>query len=138
MERRWREHEGYLTRQAVRFTLSRSELDLYLNCPRCFYLDRRLGIGRPSAPPFTLNSAVDQFLKTEFCAAASGTIAELRDMWGNSALAPSRARHDKLALLALTAGVICKYGPLTLALLRARGTLANSWRGPTCADRTLA
>ena len=48
------------------FPLSRSKLDLYLNCPRCFYLDRRLGIGRPSGPPFTLNNAVDQLLKNEF------------------------------------------------------------------------
>jgi len=48
------------------FPLSRSKLDLFLNCPRCFYLDRRLGIGRPSGPPFTLNSAVDQLLKNEF------------------------------------------------------------------------
>ena len=48
------------------FPLSRSKLDLYLNCPRYFYLDRRLGIGRPSGPPFTLNSAVDQLLKNEF------------------------------------------------------------------------
>ncbi len=48
------------------FPLSRSKLDLYLNCPRCFYLDRRLGIGRPSGPPCTLNSAVDQLLKNEF------------------------------------------------------------------------
>ena len=48
------------------FPLSRSKLDLYLNCPRCFYLDRRLGIGRPSGPPFTLNTAVDQLLKSEF------------------------------------------------------------------------
>ena len=48
------------------FPLSRSKLNLFLNCPRCFYLDRRLGIGRPSGPPFTLNSAVDQLLKNEF------------------------------------------------------------------------
>jgi len=48
------------------FKLSRSKIDLYLNCPRCFYLDRRIGIGRPSGPPFTLNSAVDHLLKKEF------------------------------------------------------------------------
>lgn len=48
------------------FPLSRSKLDLFLNCPRCFYLDRRLGISRPSGPPFTLNAAVDQLLKNEF------------------------------------------------------------------------
>ena len=28
------------------FRLSRSKVELYRNCPRCFYLDRRLGIGR--------------------------------------------------------------------------------------------
>jgi hypothetical protein len=48
------------------FPLSRSKVELYLNCPRCFYLDRRLGIGRPSGPPFNLNSAVDALLKREF------------------------------------------------------------------------
>jgi len=48
------------------FKLSRSKIDLYLNCPRCFYLDRRLGIGRPPGYPFNLNSAVDELLKKEF------------------------------------------------------------------------
>lgn len=28
------------------FKLSRSKLELFLECPRCFYIDRRLGIGR--------------------------------------------------------------------------------------------
>jgi len=35
-------------------------------CPRCFYMDVRLGISRPSTPPYTLNSAVDNLLKNEF------------------------------------------------------------------------
>ncbi len=48
------------------FKLSRSKLDLFLNCPRCFYLDRRLGVGRPPGYPFNLNSAVDALLKKEF------------------------------------------------------------------------
>lgn len=48
------------------FKLSRSKLDLFLNCPRCFYLDRRLGVGRPPGFPFALNSAVDHLLKQEF------------------------------------------------------------------------
>jgi len=48
------------------FKLSRTKVDLFMNCPRCFYLDRRLGIGRPSTPPFSLNSAVDALLKKEF------------------------------------------------------------------------
>lgn len=48
------------------FRVSRSKIDMFLECPRCFYLDRRLGLGRPSMPAWTLNSAVDQLLKNEF------------------------------------------------------------------------
>lgn len=48
------------------FKLSRSKLELYVDCPRCFYLDRRLGVGRPPGYPFALNSAVDHLLKKEF------------------------------------------------------------------------
>ena len=46
--------------------MSRSKLDLFLECPRCFYFDRRLGVGRPPGFPFALNSAVDHLLKLEF------------------------------------------------------------------------
>jgi len=48
------------------FKLSRSKIDAFLECPRCFYLDRRLGVARPPGYPFTLNSAVDTLLKKEF------------------------------------------------------------------------
>lgn len=48
------------------FKLSRSKIEFFLECPRCFYLDRRLGVGRPDMPSFTLNSAVDTLLKKEF------------------------------------------------------------------------
>lgn len=48
------------------FKLSRSKIELSMECPRCFYLDRRLGIGRPPGFPFTLNNAVDALLKKEF------------------------------------------------------------------------
>jgi len=48
------------------FKLSRSKIDLFLNCPRCFYIDRRLGVNRPPMFPYTLNSAVDVLLKKEF------------------------------------------------------------------------
>ena len=48
------------------FRLSRSKIDLFLACPRCFYLDRRLGVGRPPGFPYNLNSAVDALLKKEF------------------------------------------------------------------------
>jgi len=48
------------------FKLSRSKIDLFLSCPRCFYYDRKLGVGRPPGFPFALNSAVDHLLKAEF------------------------------------------------------------------------
>ncbi|MBU0546064.1 PD-(D/E)XK nuclease family protein [Patescibacteria group bacterium] len=48
------------------FKLSRSKIELFIECPRCFYLDRRLGVGRPPGFPFNLNSAVDKLLKKEF------------------------------------------------------------------------
>lgn len=48
------------------FKVSRFRIDVFIQCPRCFYLDRRLGIDRPPGFPFTLNSAVDTLLKQEF------------------------------------------------------------------------
>ena len=48
------------------FNVSRSKIDFFLECPQCFYLDRRLGIVRPSIPGYTLNMAVDSLLKKEF------------------------------------------------------------------------
>jgi CRISPR/Cas system-associated exonuclease Cas4 (RecB family) len=48
------------------FKVSRSKIDLYMECPRCAYLDMRLGVKRPSMPAFTLNNAVDELLKREF------------------------------------------------------------------------
>lgn len=46
--------------------LSRSKIELFTECPRCFYIDNRLGVKRPPGYPFTLNSAVDALLKKEF------------------------------------------------------------------------
>lgn len=48
------------------FKLSRSKIEDFLRCPRCFYLDRRLGVGKPAQLPFNLNSAVDHLFKKEF------------------------------------------------------------------------
>ena len=48
------------------FRISRSKIDRFVECPRCFYIDRRLGTDRPPGFPFNINSAVDTLLKTEF------------------------------------------------------------------------
>ncbi len=46
--------------------LSRSKIALFQECPRCFYIDNKLGTKRPPGYPFSLNSAVDHLLKQEF------------------------------------------------------------------------
>ena len=48
------------------FKLSRTKIENFINCPRCFYIDRKLGVSQPPGFPFTLNSAVDCLLKKEF------------------------------------------------------------------------
>jgi hypothetical protein len=54
------------SRSLQRKQLSRSKIDLFIECPRCLYLDVARGIRRPSGPPFTLNNAVDALMKAEF------------------------------------------------------------------------
>ncbi len=49
-----------------KWRLSRSKIELFHECPRCFYLDNKLGTARPRGPAFTLNIAVDALLKKEF------------------------------------------------------------------------
>ncbi len=46
--------------------LSPNSLNLFLECPHCFWLDKNLGIKRPPPYPYALNSAVDELLKEEF------------------------------------------------------------------------
>ncbi len=48
------------------FKFSRSKVELFTECPRCFYLDRVKGVGRPAGFPFSLNNAVDTLFKKEF------------------------------------------------------------------------
>lgn len=48
------------------FKLSRSKLENFVQCPKCFYTDRKLGTGTPPGYPFSLNSAVDELCKKEF------------------------------------------------------------------------
>ena len=76
------------------FTISRSKLDIFLNCERCSYLDLRLGVGRPPGFPMTLNNAVDELLKREFDAhRAKGTVHPLAKAYGLKAVP---YEHQKL------------------------------------------
>ncbi len=83
-------------RAAEPFRVSRSRIDLFLNCPRCFYIDRRLGVDRPPGFPFSLNSAVDALLKKEFdMHRAHGTAHPLMAHYGVDAVPLSDKRMDE-------------------------------------------
>ncbi len=77
----------YTPNSAQPFKLSRSKLELFFNCPRCFYMDRCLGVGQPPGFPFNLNSAVDHLLKKEFDAhRAKNTAHPLMSNYGIDAV----------------------------------------------------
>lgn len=48
------------------FQLSPNSLNLFLECPLCFWLDKKQKIKRPQPFPYALNNAVDILLKQEF------------------------------------------------------------------------
>lgn len=52
--------------KGAKWKLSRSKIDLFIECPRCFWLDNVLGTKRPGFPSFNLNIAVDELFKKEF------------------------------------------------------------------------
>ncbi len=63
----WRERsQPYRLGQKAPFKVSRSKIELYKQCPRCFWLDLRLKIKRPEGPPFNINKAIDELFKKEF------------------------------------------------------------------------
>lgn len=63
----WRERsQPYKPGQTTPFKVSRSKIELFMQCPRCFWLDTRLKITRPNTPPFNINKAIDELFKKEF------------------------------------------------------------------------
>jgi CRISPR/Cas system-associated exonuclease Cas4 (RecB family) len=48
------------------YKLSRTRIENFCRCKKCFYLEEKLGISRPASFPFNLNNAVDELLKEEF------------------------------------------------------------------------
>lgn len=58
---------GLFDRKANKpFKISRSQIEAFLSCPRCFWMNHRRGLRQPSGPPFLINSLVDHNLKCEF------------------------------------------------------------------------
>ncbi len=46
--------------------ISRTGIEQYIRCPKCFYMQRKLGLKPPSMVPLTLAVATDALLKNEF------------------------------------------------------------------------
>ena len=76
------------------FELSRSKIQLFLDCPRCFYLDRRLGVAPPRGFPFNINDAVDVLMKKEYDAYREK--GEPHPLAREAGLSLVPFRHDKL------------------------------------------
>ncbi|HUC90219.1 MAG TPA: PD-(D/E)XK nuclease family protein [Patescibacteria group bacterium] len=63
----WKERSvPYGPGQTAAFKVSRSKIELFMQCQRCFWLDVRLKIKRPDSPPFNINNAIDELFKKEF------------------------------------------------------------------------
>lgn len=63
----WKQRsQPYQPGQKTPFKVSRTKIENFHNCPRCFWLDRRMRISQPSSPPFNINKAIDELFKKEF------------------------------------------------------------------------
>lgn len=105
--------------------MSRSKIDLFMECARCFYLDRRLGIGRPPSFPFTLNNAVDLLFKKEFdIHRALGSTHPLMTTYGIRAVPFADDRLEEWRD-ALRRGIKALHEPTNLLI---RGGIDDVWQ----------
>jgi hypothetical protein len=110
------------------FTVSRSGIDLFVQCPRCFYIDKRLGTGRPPGFPFSLNSAVDALLKKEFdIHRAAGTAHPLMKEYNIDAVPYAHKELDAWRD-SLRRGIQFFHEPTNLLI---RGGVDDVWVAPT-------
>lgn len=109
------------------FTLSRTKLDLFAECPRCAFLDMKLGVKRPSGPSFTLNNAVDELLKREFDThRVAGTAHPLMKSYGLDAVPYADEMLEEWRD-ALRRGIRHYHEPTNLVL---RGGIDDVWQSP--------
>ncbi len=62
----FRKNDTYKYQHGKPFKISRSGIDSFIKCQRCFYLNKVKNIKDIGIPGFLLNSAVDELLKKEF------------------------------------------------------------------------
>lgn len=109
------------------FKVSRSKIDLFSECPRCAFLDLKLGVKRPSGPSFTLNNAVDELLKREFDVhRAQGTRHPLTTAYGLDAIPLADDRLEEWRD-ALRRGISYLHTPTNILV---RGGIDDVWVTP--------
>ena len=60
-------HRGtYKPEHPEPYEVSRSQIQSFMNCPACFWMNRVKGIKFPGMPGFLLNTATDTLLKKDF------------------------------------------------------------------------
>jgi hypothetical protein len=107
------------------FTISRSKIDLFSECPRCAFLDLKFGVKRPSGPSFTLNNAVDELFKREFdIHRAAGTKHPLCKEYNVDAVPFDNERMDEWRD-ALRRGISYLHNPTNLFI---RGGIDDVWK----------
>ena len=113
-----------------RFRLSRSKIDLFLNCQRCFYTDNKLGVARPPGFPFALNSAVDTLFKKEFDVhRADKTPHPLMESYGIKAIP---FEHPQMDIWRDNfKGVECKHKPTNFTV---SGAVDDIWINPASGE----
>ena len=77
------------------FFLSRTAIDEFLECRKCFYLKRRLGLKSPRMVPLTLAIATDAILKNEFDE-VRGNEAQSHHVWETHELNVRAFNHQDM------------------------------------------
>ena len=104
-------------------SLSRTKVELFLQCPRCFWLDAVAGVKQPPGFPFNLNSAVDHLLKNEFDRYRGGT--EVPPRLAREGLSYVPAAHPELQRWRHNfTGVRVEHAPTGLTLF---GAIDDLW-----------
>lgn len=109
------------------YTLSRSKIEFFTECPRCFWIEARYGIGRPSSFPFTLNNVVDELFKKEYDAFREKAATHpLMTQYNIDAVPFNDPRMEEWRD-ALKRGVKATYAPANITL---RGGVDDVWIKP--------
>lgn len=109
-----------------RWRLSRSKIDLFMQCPRCFYLDNNMGTARPPGFPFNLNSAVDALFKKEFdIHRTKGEPHPLMEKYGIDAIPFEHEKMDEWR--ENFKGVTCAHEPTGMTV---SGAVDDVWVNP--------